>query len=153
MTVTATAIMNAQPPILQAADPVSLGMTLLLTHHSGSVPVVDDGGRLVGQFDFHCLLGSLLPKAASLEGLDDLGFLPESLDHLRERLREVADQPVSEHLNPDAHTIESDTPLTEALLKLYRQDQTLAVVDKSGKLLGIVSSMDIFLALQAKGRN
>lgn len=119
-----------------------------------SMPVVDAEGRFVGLFSIYRLIELLLPRAAmAREGsLDDLSFVHESMDHLLERLQELADLPVSELLEKKKRlsVCKPNTSLTEMLLLLHEGHTSLPVVVVKGKhkrLVGIVSHWDVLSKL------
>lgn len=150
---TAAAIMNRQPLTLGQDDSVARAVEMLLTHRLAAFPVVDREGRFVGQFGYHCLLGLLLPRAAILdEGLDDLAFLGEAGEHLKERLAEIRGEAVGAHLNFSTPVVQPDTHLMEIVLLVYRHNATLPVVDEpSGRLVGTVSPWDLLPVIGGEG--
>jgi CBS domain-containing protein len=122
---------------------------LRIQHRVSNLPVVDAGGKLVGTLSVDRLVAALLPKAATVSsGLLDLGFVHDTLEHLREKMREVGGEPVARHMDREPPVLRLDTPLMEALLLIYRGENDLPVVDpESGSLLGIASALDILRAV------
>ncbi len=149
---TAAAIMQSQPVTLRHDDTISRALDMLLSHRVANFPVVDGEGRFIGQFGTHCLLGLLLPKAAILEeGLEDLAFLGEGGDQLRERLRDIREEPVGRHVNFATPVIQPEAPLMETVLLAYRHNAALPVVDEpSGRLVGTISPWDLLAVIGAK---
>lgn len=150
---TAAAIMNRQPLTLGQDDSVARAVEVLLAHRLAAFPVVDGEGRFVGQFGFHCLLGLLLPRAAILdEGLEDLAFLGEAGEQLKERLAQIRGDAVGGHLNFSTPVVQPDTPLMEIVLLVYRHNATLPVVDEpSGRLVGTISPWDLLTVIGGEG--
>lgn len=121
-----------------------------LQHRVSALPVTDADGKLIGIFTVDRLLKLLLPAAATVNsGLLDLSFVSDTLEHVREKMRSIAEHPVSRHLEQPPRAVHPDTPLMEVMLLLYRGENDLPVTDeRSGKLLGIVSAIDILRAVQ-----
>lgn len=117
-----------------------------------SLPVVDESGKLVGVLSVDQLISLLLPKAALLnEALPDLSFVSDTLEHLKEKMRGLEGEPVSRHMGEPGHPVYPDTPLMEVLLLLYRGENDLPVIERNtGRLLGIVSAIDILRALKPR---
>lgn len=142
---TCRTIMTAHPHTLKADDPVGKAIGELLGHRHIILPVVGDNDRYLGVFGVFDLVGLLLPRVATLDSLlPDLGFLKDATPKaMRDRLAEIALQPISQHLRTDLPTLQPETSVVEALLLFYRGRLTLPVVDeKTGRLLGVVSQWD-----------
>lgn len=70
-------------------------------------------------------------------------FTAHRLSDLRERLQQVAQQPVVNCLSQEVAVVHPDTPLMEAVLLLLRNRIALPVVEReSRRLVGIISSWD-----------
>lgn len=148
---TVRSIMTAQPLTLRSDDTVARATELMLTHHYLILPVVDAAGRCVGMFDMWDLLGLMLPKAATLDGLvPDLGFLGDDLPGLQSRMAEVGSQPVGPLARPDLPLLKPDMAVVEALLLLYRNRTTLPVVDADNYVIGVLSYWDALAAIANK---
>jgi CBS domain-containing protein len=141
---TAQTIMNPTPVVLHPSDTVGTASRYLLDHHLRHVPVVDEAGRYLGIFGIFSLLRRTLPQAATLEGgLENLSFVSDGLQELREHLQQVADESVLTCVRQDIPVVHSDTPLMETVLVLLRTRIALPVVEKgTGRLVGIISSWD-----------
>ena len=122
-------------------DAVADALDALVAQGAFALPVVDGAGRFLGVFGMREVVGMLLPRAALLaEGLD-LSFVGDSIAQLGDRLGRLAGDPVGAHMAPHS-CIRRETALVEALLLLYRGDAWLPVVDKDGRLDGIVTAAD-----------
>jgi CBS-domain-containing membrane protein len=139
--VTARVLMNPRPIVLHPTDSLGKAAKLILEHHFRNIPVVDEGGRYLGVVGANCLLKTVLPRAVTMEhGLEEVSFIKDTLEDLRERWRETAERPVTDCLDTELETVAPDTPLTETLLSLYHNRTSLPVVDPTtGKLVGILS--------------
>jgi CBS-domain-containing membrane protein len=136
---------------LKAADVVGEATRRLLTHYVTDLPVVDDDQRLIGMLRLERVLGSLLPKAALIGfGLDDLSFVPDTLEHLRQQMQTIADTPVRQLMVKAEHVVHPDTSLIEIVLLLYRGASNIPVVERdTNRLVGMVSARDVLGALQS----
>ena len=141
---TATSIMDPHPTVVKPTDIIKTAIGYIMENRYRNLPVVDDDGKYLGSFGVHCLLKNVLPKAVLMKhGLTSVPFLQESLADLHNRLRELENNPVAMCMNTEAETVSPDTPLVESLLILYRNRDSLPVVDtESGKLLGVISYWD-----------
>jgi len=141
---TATSIMDPNPTVVKPTDIIKTAIGYIMDNRYRNLPVVDDEGHYLGSFGVHCLLKNVLPKAVLMKkGLTSVPFLQETLADLHNRLRELENHPVSMCMNKEAETVSPDTPLVESLLILYRNRDSLPVVDTdSGKLLGVISYWD-----------
>jgi CBS-domain-containing membrane protein len=135
------AIVSPAVAILSSEDAVADALATLVQTSAGQLPVTDATGRFLGVFGLRQILGLLLPKAALLSDGLDLSFVGDDLALLGDRLGRSAGETVGAHMA--AHpTIGRDTQLVEALLLLYRGDSWLPVLDKYGRLDGIVTAAD-----------
>jgi CBS-domain-containing membrane protein len=146
-------VFNPDFATLAAGDSVADATARMLADRVTDLPVVDADGRLVGMFRLDRLLGLLLPKAALLGyGDEDLAYAAESLDQLRDRIREVSDRPVREFAVRPEHEVHPDTSPLEIVLLLYRGANNVPVIDRTtGKLVGMTSARDVLVALQDGG--
>jgi len=132
-------VMTAEPKSVTAEDPVSDAARLLLSSIFTGLPVVDHKGRTVGVIT----QGDLIGKG----GLPlRLGLLAKAgQDNLEAIMHALAQKRVAEIMTTPAVTIPEDQPLTEAVdLMLAKGLKRLPVVDKGGRLAGMLSRLDIF---------
>lgn len=139
---------------LKDTDSVAEAARRMLENHVSDLPVVDGAGKLVGMLKLERVLAALLPAAALLgPGMQDLGFISDDLDDLRDRMREIEARLVREFAVMPEQLVHPDTPPLEIVLQLYRGANNLPVVERaSGKLVGTVSARDVLAALQRKER-
>jgi CBS domain-containing protein len=137
--------MRSNPPVVNEATSISEAARVLLEHNLSVLPVVDNDGRYLGIFSLHRLFALLLPKAVLIEGgLSDLGFLPDPMEILCERMREHGAKSIGQALEADAPIVHPDTPLLEVVLLLYRGENDIPVVDEAdGRLLGMINGADL----------
>ena len=145
-------IMTSRVITLRPDDMVVDAILNMYRHHVRSLPVVDANGNFVGLFGIRRLSRLMLPKAArDLDrfNISDLSFLPDEIDQLADRWREIASRPVSQFLEKEKKLLfcgpETSFP---QLLELLEQskDSSLPVIiveGKSRKLVGMVSAWDL----------
>lgn len=126
----------------------SLGQVarLLVQHHIGTLPVVDEQNRLVGLLQLRNLLTLVTPDFVSLMG--DFDFVHD-FGAVEERLPspEQVNMPVAKLMQAPIF-VDEDSGLLRAFSVLNRYGLSdLPVVDKEGKLIGIASRVDIGVAL------
>ncbi len=150
---TASVLMNSAPQVLKHTARIGEAAAEIMSHRYRSLPVVDDEGRYLGIVGVNGMLRLVLPKAAVVEkGLTNLPYITTTLDELRAKLRDVADQPITICLEKDVPTVYPDTPMLETLLKLYRTKTALAVVEEeTGRLVGVISYFDVGMKVMEDG--
>ncbi len=132
-------VMTPKPASVGADSPASEAARLLLSSIFTGLPVVDGQGQPVGVVT----QGDLIVKG----GLPlRLGLLAESAQgDTEEVMATLAQKQVREIMTAPAVTIREDRPLTEAVdLMLTGKLKRLPVVGKGGRLVGILSRLDIF---------
>lgn len=126
-------------------------LRLMREHELPGVPVTDESGRLLGivtesdlvlrdeDADLH------LPHHIDLWG--GMIFL-EPIKHYEERLRRAFAAMVSDMMTPDPITVSpEDTVEDAAKLIAERRHNRLPVVDADGRLVGVVTRVDVLEAL------
>jgi CBS domain-containing protein len=138
-------IMTPDPLTVLESEPLENAVTILRDNRFRSIPVVDEDGKMVGQFGIHALLKLLVPKIATMRlGIPRLPFVTDDIDDLRRRLSDRYHKPIKNFVEAEYIIVHPDTPLTRVVLGLYHCHDNLPVVDeKTGRLIGIVSYWDI----------
>lgn len=137
-----------RPDPITVRDSTSVGDTvrLLCDKRFRSVPVVDDQGRMIGQFGVHRVLQLAVPGVATLDvhgTRHEFPFINDSMEDLRRRIGDEWVQPVGRFAQ-NVHTpLSPDDPMTRVVTRLYGTQDNIPVVDASGKLVGIVSYWDV----------
>jgi CBS domain-containing protein len=109
---------------------------MLRARRVSAFPVVDDAGRVIGVVSE----GDLLVKEAVLA--DGTSMLA-ALRHVREDDK-AAGITAGDLMTSPAITIRPEVPVEEAARLMYdRRVKRLPVVDKAGRLLGIISRVDV----------
>ena len=150
MALTVRDIMETDVPLVTVADPVEKVISVLREHDLPGVPVVNEGGRCVGiitEADL-VLAGEdeelHLPHYVQLFG--GVVFL-ESISHFEERLRKAFASTAEDMMTPDPVTIEPSATVREAARVIARRKHNRLPVVEHGRLVGVVTRVDVLDAL------
>lgn len=154
---TCQAVMNRNPLFLKTDDTVAKALSLLLENHLLALPIVDNEKRYLGMFLKSRLISMLLPAGVKvgeavhhISQMPDIGFMTINVQHLRQAYAAIADQPVVRFVDVDTPVFRPDSPLSSALLQLYRTRNFVPVVEKgTDQLIGMISTWDILGSLSA----
>jgi CBS domain-containing protein len=146
-------IMDSSPPTVHPDTPVEEVVALLREHEVPGVPVVDAEGRCVGivseadlvlpddQGDLH------IPHYINLFG--GTVFL-EPLGRFEQRLRKAFASTAADMMTRDPDSVAPDTTVKEAARLIHESGHNrLPVVDEDGRLVGVVTRLDVLGALAA----
>jgi len=130
-------VMTADPVAVTPATPIKDVADILVTRRIGAVPVVTPQGHVVGVL-----------TEADLLGKEQLRRDPDGAHwrHLpyRDRRAIATAETAGELMSPHPATVRAGATTAEAARLMDRdQARCLAVVDESGKLLGVVSPWDL----------
>jgi CBS domain-containing protein len=143
-------IMDADPASVTVADSVEHVLHVLRDHDLPGVPVVNEGGRCVGIIteedlvlsdeneDFH------MPHYFQLFG--GVVFL-ESVSHWEERVRKAFAATAEDMMTTDPITIEPTATVREAAKLIARRKHNRLPVVEHGRLVGVVTRVDVLDAL------
>ena len=143
-------IMETDPPSVTVVDSSELVLRVLRDHELPGVPVVNEGGRCVGIITEADLVltgdrGDLhLPHYFELFG--GVVFL-ESVSHFEERLRKAFGSTAEDLMTPDPVTIEPSATVEEAARVIARKKHNRLPVIEHGRLVGVVTRLDVLDAL------
>jgi CBS domain-containing protein len=132
-------IMTSDPKKVGKKTPLSEVARLLLTSTFTGLPVVDENERPLGVIT----QGDLLYKA----GLPmRMGLLAESdRDKVEAVLASLAPRQAGEVMTQPAITIREESLVTDAVFRMIEKEvKRLPVVDERGRLVGMLSRVDIF---------
>jgi len=108
------------------------------------LPVLDNDGLMVGFLTIGDILKAVLPSYMSLMNLGD--FTWDGM--VEDMAKKIADKKVSEMMTKDVISVHEDSPLMECVDHMIKNSvKRLPVIDKDGKVTGILYEMDIFLAI------
>jgi CBS domain-containing protein len=106
--------------------------------------VLDDKGRLVGMLSMTDILKAVYPSYMSMMNLGEFTW-----DGMVESLaRKAGDRKVSDLMTSPVVTVREDDPLMECLdLILKKHVRRMPVLDKTGKVVGMIYLRDIFYVI------
>ena len=133
---------------------ISRAAKILLDNRINGVPVVDDGGRLVGILCQSDLITQQkkLPIPTLFTFLDGL-FRLTSMKQIEKQVGKIAALTVSEAMTPEPVTVRPDTGIeTVASLMVDSNFHTLPVVQNS-ELVGIIGKEDVLRTLLSNYEN
>jgi CBS domain-containing protein len=146
-------IMDSEPETVAPDTPVEDVVRLLRENELPGVPVIDGEGRCVGivteadlvlpddQGDLH------IPHYINLFG--GTVFL-EPLGRFEQRLRKAFASKASDMMTSDPDTVGPDTGVRDAARLIHESGHNrLPVVDEDGRLVGVVTRVDVLGALAA----
>lgn len=138
-------IMTPHPIEARQDFPVRVAVDLLLDNQLKSLPIVDENGSVLGIVT-QC---DLMKRAGMPSRLGLLRLLPgDEAETWRESLDGRA---VADIMTKKPQVIQGDRKAAEAIHLMVRSRlKRLPVVDSSGKLIGIVSRIDVLKALAPK---
>ena len=150
MALTVRDIMDTDVPIVTVVDPVEQVIRVLRENDLPGVPVVNEGGRCVGIITEADLVIAgedeelHLPHYVQLFG--GVVFL-ESISHFEERLRKAFASTAEDMMTPDPVTIEPSATVREAARLIARKKHNRLPVVEHGRLVGVVTRVDVLDAL------
>jgi len=119
---------------------------VVVERHIGLLPIVDDGGRLIGIVDLHNLLSLELPDFVNF--ISDVDYVHDfgAVETTRPASN-LLNQPILS-LSQEAISVDEECGLLRAYaLMLQHQIPDLPVVTKEGRLVGLASRVDIGVAI------
>ncbi len=122
----------------------SEALVLLEKMQISGLPVIDENGKLVGMFTEKDILSYILPSYIEKVGRFIYEENPKST---KRKFMELSKIKVRQLMRKDVVTTTEDTALCEvARVMLTQKARRIPVVDKSGKVVGIVARCDILKA-------
>ena len=144
-------IMDRDPASVTPDDDIKTVLDRLREHDLPGLPVIDEDRKLVGiitesdlvisdeDADFH------LPHYVNIMG--GVVFL-ESMKHFEERAKKAFAASAADLMTADPLTVEPDDEVdTAARIISEKHHNRLPVVDGEGKLVGVVTRVDVLAAL------
>jgi CBS domain-containing protein len=144
-------IMERDPIAVGRDDDVESVIRVLREHELPGVPVVDGSRNLVGIITENDLI--LRDEQADLHlphHLDIMGgvIYLESMKHFEDRIKKAFASKAEDMMTPDPITVTPDAPVEEAakLIAKHKHNR-LPVVDDGGRLVGVVTRLDVLDAI------
>jgi predicted transcriptional regulator len=120
-------------------------LNLLFKMQISGLPVIDAQGKLVGMFTEKDILSYVLPSYIEKVGRFIYEENPKST---KKKFTDLAKVKVSQLMRKDVITTSEETTLCEvARIMLTQKARRIPVLDKTGKVAGIVARCDILKAL------
>jgi CBS domain-containing protein len=125
-------------------------LDLLFKMQISGLPVINTDGKLVGMFTEKEILSYLLPSYVERVGRFIYDQNPKAI---KKKFSELSKLNVSQLMRKDVVTTTEDTALCEvARIMLTQKARRLPVLDKTGKVLGIVARSDVLKAISEESR-
>jgi predicted transcriptional regulator len=106
-----------------------------------NMPIVDEEGKLIGVISEKDLIKAALP--GYFEMLHSASFIPD-MNQLAKKLTQIADDPIEKYMQRDVIYVEEDEDDLQAADLIIRKNlKNLLVVDKEGRLVGVVRRIDL----------
>jgi CBS domain-containing protein len=146
-------IMEPDPARVYDTDTVERVLKVMRDHELPGVPVINEGGRCVGIITDEDLVLSEeesdlhLPHYFQLFG--GVVFL-EPLRHFEHRLRKAFAASAEDMMTPDPITIEPDATVEQAARTIAESKHNRLPVVEHGRLVGVVTRLDVLDALTAR---
>jgi len=108
------------------------------------LPVLDQKGKLVGMLSMGDILKAVFPSYMAYMELGEFTWngMVESL------AKKAAEKKVEEVMTRNVVTVEEDAPLMECVDHMIKKNvKRLPVIDKSGKVIGILYERDVFFQI------
>lgn len=143
-------IMSKEVVYVDCADTVQEALNLMVENRVAALPVVDGNRRCVGMLSTSDMVDVARDVNEDILHLDELTSLTGGW--LVERLRQdLGESSIEELMTIGVETITPEVTIEQAARDMLRHHvHRLPVVDQEGRLVGIVSTMDI-LAVLAEG--
>jgi len=137
-------IMKKEVVSVKPEDNVMDALRFLFKMRISGLPVINAQGKLVGVFTEKDVLSHILPSYIEKVGRFIYEDNPKST---KKKFMELDKVKVSQLMRRDVITTNEDTGLCEvARIMLTQKARRLPVVDKSGKVVGIVAREDVVKA-------
>lgn len=147
---TVSQIMDADPVTVTPDTDVETVIALLKRHELPGVPVVNEGGRLVGIITEADLVITDDEGQVSLRHYIELFggvIFTESLKHYEDRLRKAFAASAEDLMTEDPETIGPDATAQQAAKRITSTGHNRLPVVEHGRLVGVVTRVDVLQAL------
>jgi CBS domain-containing protein len=139
-------VMSTPVSTLRPDDKVEQAADVLAAKDVGSLPVIDDDGKLLGILRDDDLIASEsrvhVPTFINFLGLG-MAF-PGEMKHLERELKKIAGATVRDVMQTDPPTVTPDATLEDVATIMHdRGVNSVPVVDSDNKVVGIVARADV----------
>ncbi len=130
---------------IKPEDNAREALELLFKMQISGLPVIDAEGKLVGMFTEKEILSYMLPSYVEKVGRFIYNENPKAI---KKKFAELSNIKVGQLMRKDVVTTNEDTVLCEvARIMLIQKARRLPILDKLGKVAGIVARSDILKAI------
>lgn len=138
-------IMTKDVVSIKPEDNAKEALGLLFKRQISGLPVVDDKQRLLGMFTEKEVLAQILPGYIERVGRF---MYQENPKVIKQKASGLVNLKVKDLMRQEVVTVDEDTALCEvARIMLTQKVRRLPVINREGKVIGIVSRCDIVKAL------
>jgi len=141
----ASNVMTKDPITMLESGKVVDAIKLFRSTKFHTIPIVDKEYRPVGYISALGILHTAVPGYANASLLAAMESGPD-IGSVYKNLEKIMDRSIADVMNRDIHPVDGNTPTSAVaamLTNLHHATSTVFVVEDSGKLIGIISAMDI----------
>lgn len=121
-------------------------VSLMCLYRYSGLPVVDDGGKLIGFIAEKDVLARMFPSLEDLMGVEG-GLASVDMDEMMGRYKEVVRLKVSDLMTTSAISTTPDAHILRAASVMARHKFRRIPVTDGGRLVGIISMGDVHKAI------
>ncbi|MDX9752550.1 MAG: DUF190 domain-containing protein [bacterium] len=130
----ATSLMTPSPQTIADDAPLTQAVDRLLHHQLKRLPVVNATGELVGMLSRLDIFRTVMSQTPNLAAFTQQNVKVENLHY------------VAEIMDREMETVSPDTPIEEVIRRIELSPlHRIAVVDREGRLAGIISDRDLLV--------
>ena len=134
-------IMNRDVVSVKPDDNAKDALALLSKMQISGLPVIDERDKLLGMFTEKEVLAMILPSYVERVGRFMYRENPKAI---KQKVSQLANLKVKELMRKDVTTVDEDATLCEvARIMLTQKVRRLPVLNKEGKVMGIVARGDV----------
>ena len=115
-------------------------IALLAAHKVGGLPVLDDGGNVVGFITEKDILRAAIP---GYYGYMDDNFAMPDIDKIKSRISRVGKEPVCNYMNRNTIVFDENETMSNAVVTLFKKNVRIAPVVRNNALVGVVNREEI----------
>ncbi|MDR3331629.1 MAG: CBS domain-containing protein [Synergistaceae bacterium] len=115
-------------------------IALLAAHDTSGLPVLGDGGKVIGFLSEKDILRSAIPGYL---GYMDENFAMPDVDKIKARVKRVGRDPARDYMTKDAIVFDEEETISNAMVALFKKNIRRAPVVKDGSLVGMVNREEI----------
>jgi CBS domain-containing protein len=136
-------IMNTGVKTVKANTPVKDAAMIMCLQKISGLPVVDDGGKIVGILSEKDVLQRMFPDMGEAMGMD----AKPNFEEMEQNYNDALGLNTSELMTRAVATVEPDMPCLKAASLMWLKKIRRIPVTENGKLVGIISIGDVHKAV------